>query len=286
MRHGDTAISQNHPLRTLFQHLVRGNFRRGAQLDDPEVADYITGLGQRLMGVADSPRRDVTYFVLREETINAFALVGGHIGIHTGLFMLSQNESELAGVMAHEIAHAKRSHVARSIEKSTVPDLLAKILRRKGHDVRAVAEGEEALRLLGSEPFDLVLTDVVMPGMDGFDLLRRIKGLHPSVKVVVLTGYGSIATAVEAMRLGAVHYLTKPADADQIVHALQRGSADDAPAAPGEPLSLARLEWEHINQVLVSVSGNVSEAARQAGLDRSNFRRAARRAGIKTRDDG
>src|SRR5688572_33238136 len=84
-------------------------------VDDPEVADYITALGKRLMAVADVPRKDVTYFVLRDDSINAFALVGGHIGMHTGLFMLSQNESELAGVMAHEIAHILQKHQARSI---------------------------------------------------------------------------------------------------------------------------------------------------------------------------
>ena len=89
----------------------------------------------------------------------------------------------------------------------------------------------------------------------------------------MLTGYGSIATAVEAMRLGAVHYLTKPADADQILSALYRGSDPEAPPLGGEPLSLARAEWEHINHVLVSVSGNISEAARRLGLHRRSLQR-------------
>jgi predicted Zn-dependent protease len=108
------AISESQE-RTIGNRIMRDIRADPAYVEDPEVADYITGLGQRLMGVADSPRRDVTYFVLREETINAFALVGGHIGIHTGLFMLSQNESELAGVMAHEIAHILQKHQARTI---------------------------------------------------------------------------------------------------------------------------------------------------------------------------
>ena len=90
----------------------------------------------------------------------------------------------------------------------------------------------------------------------------------------MLTGYGSIATAVEAMRLGAVHYLTKPADADEIVNALQRGVGQQRRLSPpGEPLSLARAEWEHINHVLVSVSGNISEAARRLGLHRRSLQR-------------
>src|SRR5689334_17881923 len=98
------AISENQE-RTIGNRIMRDIRADPVYVDDPEVADYITSLGKRLMGGADTPRRDVTYFVLRDDTVNAFALVGGHIGMHTGLFMLTQSESELAGVMAHEIAH-------------------------------------------------------------------------------------------------------------------------------------------------------------------------------------
>jgi predicted Zn-dependent protease len=101
--------------RTIGNRIMRDIRADPAYVDEPEVADYITALGSRLMAGADSPRRDVTYFVLQEDVVNAFALVGGHIGIHTGLFMLSENESELAGVMAHEIAHILQKHQARSI---------------------------------------------------------------------------------------------------------------------------------------------------------------------------
>jgi len=82
-------------------------------VDDPEIQDYINSLGQRLLAVADGPRRDIDFFVIRDDTINAFALVGGHIGVHTGLFTLTQTESELAGVLAHEIAHILQKHQAR-----------------------------------------------------------------------------------------------------------------------------------------------------------------------------
>ena len=84
-------------------------------IEDPEITDYINALGQRLLAQADGPRRDIDFFVVRDETINAFALVGGHIGVHTGLVLLTQNESELAGVMAHEIAHILQKHQARII---------------------------------------------------------------------------------------------------------------------------------------------------------------------------
>ena len=101
--------------RTIGNRIMRDIRNDPAYVDDPEVADYITGLGTRLMGGADNPRRDVGYFVVQDDAINAFALVGGFIGMHTGLFTLTQNESELAGVMAHEIAHILQKHQARSI---------------------------------------------------------------------------------------------------------------------------------------------------------------------------
>ncbi|HUQ27130.1 MAG TPA: M48 family metalloprotease [Usitatibacter sp.] len=82
-------------------------------IDDPEIADYINALGQRLLAVADPPRREIDFFVVRDESVNAFALVGGHIGVHTGLVLLTQSESELAGVLAHEIAHVLQKHQAR-----------------------------------------------------------------------------------------------------------------------------------------------------------------------------
>ncbi len=82
-------------------------------VDDPEIYDYVNALGQRLLAAADGPRREIDFFVVRDDTINAFALVGGHIGVHTGLILLTQNESELAGVIAHEIGHILQKHQAR-----------------------------------------------------------------------------------------------------------------------------------------------------------------------------
>jgi predicted Zn-dependent protease len=84
-----------------------------AFVDDPMVSDYINSIGSKLLAAAEGPRRDIDFFVVNDESINAFALVGGHIGVHSGLIMLTQNESELAGVMAHEIAHILQKHQAR-----------------------------------------------------------------------------------------------------------------------------------------------------------------------------
>lgn len=101
--------------RTIGNRIMRDLRLDPAYADDPEIADYITSLGTRLMAGADQPRRDVDYFVVQEDQINAFALIGGHIGVFAGLFTLTQTESELAGVVAHEIAHILQKHQARSI---------------------------------------------------------------------------------------------------------------------------------------------------------------------------
>ena len=101
--------------RTIGNRIMREVLVDPAYVDEPEVADYISALGARLLAGAEGPRRDLTFFVVQDEAVNAFALVGGHIGVHTGLFTLTQSESELAGVIAHEIAHIVQRHQARAI---------------------------------------------------------------------------------------------------------------------------------------------------------------------------
>lgn len=148
---------------------------------------------------------------------------------------------------------------------------LVRALNDRGFAAQGAATVGEAL-LKAEEAPELAVVDLRIGDASGLEVLRALLAKDPGTRAVMLTGYGSIATAVEAMRLGAVHYLTKPADADQILSALLRGTAD-TPAPSGEPLTLARAEWEHINHVLVSVSGNVSEAARRLGLHRRSLQR-------------
>jgi two-component system response regulator RegA len=114
--------------------------------------------------------------------------------------------------------------------------------------------------------------------MDGLAIVRGLLAIDPTTTLVVLTGYGSIATAIEALRVGARDYLTKPAELERIVAALEgRGSiapgvAAAAAVAPGVP-SLARVEWEHIQRVLADCDGNVSQAARLLGVHRRSLQR-------------
>lgn len=151
-------------------------------------------------------------------------------------------------------------------------DRLVRAFCDRGFAAQGADSLAQALELSADVP-EYAVVDLRIGGDSGIDVLRALIERDPATRVVMLTGYGSIATAVEAVRLGAVHYLTKPADADQIVDALLRGAEARAPASASETLSLARAEWEHINQVLVSVSGNISEAARRLGLHRRSLQR-------------
>lgn len=152
---------------------------------------------------------------------------------------------------------------------------LGRALRDRGFAVRTAADAEGAMKEIAADPPDRAVVDLRMPGRSGLDLVREIRDLLPAAKIVVLTGYGSIASAVEAMRLGATNYLSKPADADDVLAAFDIAEADGEEPADAEPQapSLARAEWEHINRVLADCDGNVSEAARRLGLHRRSLQR-------------
>jgi two-component system response regulator RegA len=150
--------------------------------------------------------------------------------------------------------------------------VLARALQNRGFDVRTAATGDEAALLAEQDPPELAVVDLRMPGSSGLELVRRLKALDAQTRVVVLTGYGSIANAVEAMKLGAANYLAKPADADQVLAALGVAEAGAA-GTEGDTPSLARVEWEHMHRVLQDCAGNVSEAARRLGLHRRSLQR-------------
>jgi two-component system response regulator RegA len=149
---------------------------------------------------------------------------------------------------------------------------LARAMRDRGYDVRSAADYDSAMQSAREDSPQLAVVDLKMPGRSGLELVRDLLAVDPTTRIVVLTGYGSIATAVDAMRLGAKHYLPKPADADEILQALMRDAhpADVAPHDFPAP-TLARAEWEHMQRVLADCNGNVSEAARRLGLHRRSL---------------
>jgi two-component system response regulator RegA len=152
-------------------------------------------------------------------------------------------------------------------------DRLAGAFRQRGLDVRAASTVAQAEAFARQDPPELVLLDLRVGNDNGLGLVATFKEIDPQTRIVVLTGYGSVATAVEAVKRGAVHYLTKPADADEILAAFESRDEDGTPSTPLAPMSLDRVEWEHINRVLVECGGNVSEAARLLGLHRRTLQR-------------
>jgi two-component system response regulator RegA len=152
---------------------------------------------------------------------------------------------------------------------------LARAFRERGFEVSTADCFDQALSLAREDSPEMAIVDLRMPGRSGLELVRELHDLDPQTRIVVLTGYGSIATAVEAVRLGAANYLAKPADVDDLLAAFARG---DAPPLAATDLdyaapSLARAEWEHINRVLADCGGNVSEAARRLGIHRRSLQR-------------
>ena len=107
------AVLSDKQERTIGNRVMREVRIDPAFVDDPEVSDYVKALGNRLLGAADPPRRPIEFFVVQDDAVNAFALIGGHIGLHTGLLLLTRDESELAGVVGHEIAHILQRHQSR-----------------------------------------------------------------------------------------------------------------------------------------------------------------------------
>ncbi|MFN3586804.1 MAG: response regulator transcription factor [Moraxellaceae bacterium] len=151
---------------------------------------------------------------------------------------------------------------------------LARAFQRRGIEAVAVADGAAALAALAAGRFDGCVLDLKLASESGLQLLPALLARAPGLAVVMLTGYASIATAVEAVKQGAVNYLAKPADADEILAALA-GQASVAPNAVHEavPMSVDRLEWEHIQKVLAETGGNISETARLLGMHRRTLQR-------------
>ncbi len=160
---------------------------------------------------------------------------------------------------------------------------LAQALRRRGFEVTEAASVAEALA--GAESPELALVDLRLPDGDGLTVVRALHERDPRTSVVVLSGYGSIPTALEAVRRGAVWFLSKPVDTDDVLRAFARADEGlrealglppwdaDTPLPPHRAPSLDRMEWEHIQRVLADCGGNVTHAADALGIHRRSLQR-------------
>lgn len=157
---------------------------------------------------------------------------------------------------------------------------LARAFRDRGHQTMTAGDHAQAVALTRTHTPTIAVVDLRMPGPSGLQVVEHLRQRSRDTRILVLTGYGSIANALEAVRAGADSYLSKPADVDDILIALQRatGPATEADGightglAP-DPPSLARVEWEHINRVLADCDQNLSEAARRLGIHRRSLQR-------------
>lgn len=150
--------------------------------------------------------------------------------------------------------------------------VLGPALRRRGFSVAVARDYHSAITSASAEPPQFAVVDLKFPGGSGLGIVKSLIRIHSEMRIVVLTGYASIATAVEAVKLGAHYYLAKPANADDVTAALL---GDDAAAAAirEKPLSVNRLEWEHIQRVLTGNQGNISATARVLGMHRRTLQR-------------
>lgn len=145
----------------------------------------------------------------------------------------------------------------------------------RGWESYGAADSTAAQALAIEVAPDLAVVDLRLGSESGLDIVPRLRELDATVSILMLTGYGSIATAIEAVRRGADHYLTKPVDVDQILSAFE--SIRDRRRTPVRPPatvpSLARVEWEHIQRVLVDCGGNISQSAKLLGMHRRSLQR-------------
>ena len=147
---------------------------------------------------------------------------------------------------------------------------LIRAFRERGFETAGAGSFEEAIAAAKADPPELALVDLRLPDRSGLDVVTALRALDAGTTIIVLTGYGSIATAVESVKLGATAYLTKPVDADQILSAF---SGDSVGSAGPTAQPLARVEWEHIQRVLADCDGNLSQAARVLGIHRRSLQR-------------
>ena len=152
-------------------------------------------------------------------------------------------------------------------------DALARALERRDFTIHKAHDLDSAINLASRHEPGLGIIDLCIGDESGLQVIEALTSRYPEIRLVVLTGFASITTAVEAIKLGAKHYLTKPADVDSIIDALYHDKGNADIDAAQQPMSVKRLEWEHIQKVLAEHDGNISAAARALGMHRRTLQR-------------
>lgn len=149
---------------------------------------------------------------------------------------------------------------------------IARAMELRGYLVETADCVEVGLERVRARPPAFAVVDLRLADGNGLDVIEALRIVRPEARAIVLTGYGNIATAVTAVKLGAIDYLAKPADADDVHHALTR-TADDKPHVPENPMSADRVRWEHIQRIYENCERNVSETARRLNMHRRTLQR-------------
>jgi len=158
-------------------------------------------------------------------------------------------------------------------DDATWRTVVSRALGGRGYQVVSADSVAQGVELARSQALAGALVDLRLPNESGLVAVAQLHALNPGLPIVVLTGFASIATAVEAVKLGATQYLAKPVDADAILRAFGLRTGDVHAAMPEQPLSVDRLEWEHIQKILLEHAGNVSATARSLGMHRRTLQR-------------
>lgn len=163
----------------------------------------------------------------------------------------------------------------------TLTQVLARAFKRRGFHVLEANDCTAALTQCAQYSIDRCVLDLKIADQSGLSLIPKLRAQQPHLRIVMLTGYSSINTAVEAIKLGAHHYLCKPADADDIIKAFEYREGDTDAEIQTTPPSVNRLEWEHIQKVLADHSGNISATARALGMHRRTLQRKLQKRPVK-----
>ena len=167
----------------------------------------------------------------------------------------------------------EQPHLLLVDDDETFTRVMARAMTRRGLRVSIASCADEGLALAAVDTPDYAVLDLKMEGDSGLVLLPKLLELDAEMKVLSLTGYSSLPTAVEAIKRGACNYLCKLADADDVLAALLSDHADLATLVPENPMSVDRLQWEHIQRVLAEHDGNISATARALGMHRRTLQR-------------
>ncbi|MCX7099512.1 MAG: response regulator transcription factor [Methylococcales bacterium] len=158
-------------------------------------------------------------------------------------------------------------------DDETFCSVLKSALEKRNYEVLVATNVSDGIALAEQSLPEYAVIDLRIGYESGLELVKKLISLDDNTQIVMLTGFASIATAVEAIKLGAIHYLTKPANADEIVSALNKNEGDPSVTISENPLSVKRLEWEHLQKVLMQHDGNISAAARALNMHRRTLQR-------------